>query len=68
MRKLVCISMLFLFFATVITGFAEGHIHPGQSGIHTVLAVLFVISTVTHMVVNRKSLVRHFMGTPGKAR
>jgi hypothetical protein len=52
--------MTILFLATVITGFAEGHIHPGDSGHHTVIAILFVISTVTHAAINRKAFARHF--------
>lgn len=68
MRKFVCISMLFLFLACIITGFAESHVHPGTSGIHTVLAILFVVSAFTHIAVNRKAFIRHFMGAPDKAR
>jgi hypothetical protein len=67
MRRFVCISMLILFLLTVITGFAEAHVHPGQSGIHTPLAILFILSSVFHIVINRKPFARHFTGTPQKA-
>jgi hypothetical protein len=67
MRRFICLAMVILFFATFITGFAEAHVHPGQSGIHTPLAVLFVIFTLTHGVINRRALARHFAGAAKKA-
>lgn len=59
--------MVVLFFVTIITGFAEAHVHPGQSGIHTPLAVLFVIFSITHGAINRKALAKHFAGATKKA-
>jgi hypothetical protein len=63
MRRFICISMMALFFLTIVTGFAESHVHPGQSGIHTVMAILFIASTMTHIIINRKAFVRHFVGS-----
>jgi hypothetical protein len=67
MRRFICVSMVILFFATVITGFAEAHVHPGRSGIHTPLAILFVVSALSHGAINRKSLARHFGSAAKKA-
>ena len=63
MRRFICITMVLLFFAAVITGFAEAHVHPGSSGIHVFLAVLFVAFTVAHAALNRKALARNLIGT-----
>ena len=67
MKRPVCITMAVLFLATVITGFAEPHIHPGNAGFHIVIAILFIAATLTHVVVNRKSFARHFFGSVKKA-
>jgi hypothetical protein len=55
MRRFICMAMMALFLITVISGFAESHVHPGNTGIHTVMAVLFVVSTLAHGVINRKA-------------
>jgi hypothetical protein len=67
MRRFICLSMVVLFFTTAITGFVEAHVHPGQSGIHTPLAVLFVIFAITHGALNRKAMAKHFASTAKKA-
>jgi hypothetical protein len=66
MRKAVCLTMVILFFLTVITGFAESRVHPGESGVHTFLAVLFVVSAFTHAVINRKVFFRYLSGRDKK--
>ncbi len=65
MRKTICIVMAVLFSVTVISGIAEAHVHPGSSGLHTIMAVLFIVSILTHIVVNRKALAR-YLTTPAK--
>jgi hypothetical protein len=67
MRRYICLTMVFLFFATIITGFAEAHVHPGSSGSHLFIAVLFVVFALVHGLINRKSLARHFVGATKKA-
>jgi len=62
MRRFICIALLALFLITVFSGFVESQIHPGNSGIHTVTAVLFVVSTLVHGVINRKAIFRHLTG------
>ena len=59
MRRVVGIAMAILFLATIVTGIAEGHVHPGNSGSHIVVAILFIASTITHIVINRKAFVRY---------
>jgi len=66
MRKIICIAMAVFFLFTVITGVAESHIHPGQSGSHTVISIFFVISILVHILINRKAFVRYFSGKPLK--
>ena len=66
MRRFICIAMAVSFLATVITGFAESHVHPGSAGFHTVVAIIFVISTLTHVVINRKLMARHLMNPAKK--
>ena len=68
MRKTVCLIMVVLFFLTIITGIAEGHVHPGRSGVHTPIAVFFIAAALTHVVVNHKPFLRYFMGLDKKAR
>jgi hypothetical protein len=65
-RRTICIIMAISFLLTVITGLAESHVHPDRSGIHTVFAILFIVSTLTHVVINRKSLARHLSGPARK--
>jgi hypothetical protein len=67
LRRFVCVTMVFLFLVTAVTGFAEAHVHPGRSGIHVVIAVLFVVFALVHGAINRKSLARHFSGAVKKA-
>jgi hypothetical protein len=67
MRKAVCLTMAVLFLATIITGIAEAHVHPGRSGVHIVIAVLFITATLTHIAVNWKTFLRYFMGVDKKA-
>lgn len=67
MRRTVCIIMIISFFLTIFTGIAESNVHPGQSGIHTVMAILFVISAFIHAWINRKAIVRYFTGNSQKA-
>jgi hypothetical protein len=55
MRKLISISMAVLFFVSVITGFAESHVHPGSSGHHTVFSVLFMVVVFAHMALNSRA-------------
>jgi hypothetical protein len=59
MRRITCIAMILLFLIAIVTGFAEAHIHPVRSGIHTILAILFIISTLIHVILNRKPLARY---------
>jgi hypothetical protein len=66
MRKIICLTMILFFVITVITGFAEAHVHPGRSGIHTPMAILFVVFILTHMIINRKSIARHMAVYPRK--
>ncbi|POZ59390.1 hypothetical protein C1O63_0703 [Dehalococcoides mccartyi] len=42
MRRVVCLSMAVLFLATIITGIAEAHVHPGNSGHHVAVAIAFI--------------------------
>jgi len=65
MRRAICIIMVLLFLATIITGILEPHLHPGDAGHHIVIAILFIVAVLTHVVVNRKPFARHFLG-PGK--
>jgi hypothetical protein len=67
MRKVVCLTMVALFFITIITGFAESHVHPGESGVHTVLAILLIVAAFSHALVNRKAFLKYFMGLGKKA-
>ena len=67
MRRVVCIATAVLFLLTVITGIAESHVHPGNTGVHVVMAILFIASTLAHVVVNRKPFARYLMGSAKKA-
>ncbi len=52
--------MIILFLVTVITGIAE------SGGLHTGVAILFVISTLAHVIVNRKPFARYLVVTVKK--
>jgi hypothetical protein len=60
-RKGICLIMGILFLVTIISGIVESHVHPGNSGLHTVVAVLFIASIVIHVAINRKSFTRYFL-------
>ena len=62
MRRFISITMMVLFLLTFITGLAEAHVHPGESGIHTPLAILFVVVTVVHVALNWKAMGRYLGG------
>jgi hypothetical protein len=66
MRRAICIITALLFVATIITGFAGSGVHEGDGGPHTGVAIFFIISTLTHVVVNRKSLIKHLAGSVEK--
>ncbi len=59
MRKGICLAMGILFVATVVSGIAESHVHPGKSGLHTVMALLFVAVALIHIMLNRKAISRY---------
>ncbi len=63
MRRVTSITLAVLLLLTIVTGFAEMHVHPGDSGLHVVVAVLFILSTLVHVVMNRKSFFRYFSST-----
>jgi hypothetical protein len=67
MRRFVCISMVFLFFLSVVTGLAEAHVHPGDAGHHIITVILFVILALTHILINRKPFARYFTVAVKKA-
>ncbi|MCF7635016.1 MAG: hypothetical protein LLF82_000494 [Dehalococcoides mccartyi] len=62
MRRVVCLSMAVLFLATIITGIAEAHVHPGNSSHHVAVAIAFIASILIHLVLNRKSFSRYLSG------
>jgi len=66
MRRVVCIIMVVLFLATIITAVAELHVHPGSSGHHIITAILFIAATLTHVVINRKLFTRYLLGSARK--
>jgi hypothetical protein len=65
MRRIISISMAILFLVTVITGFAESHVHPGDSGHHTVISILFMLVVFAHMTLNSKTFGR-YLSVPSK--
>jgi hypothetical protein len=61
MRRFNAIAMSILFVFTFIVGIAEsGPSHPGPAVGHIVLAILFTLTVITHVVLNRKALARYF--------
>jgi hypothetical protein len=66
MRRSISLTMVGLLLAAIITGIAESHVHPGSSGSHTVLSILFITLTFIHIIINRKALVRYFLGKTPK--
>ncbi|MBN1191285.1 MAG: hypothetical protein JXA46_16135 [Dehalococcoidales bacterium] len=67
MRRYIPITMAGLFFAAIITGIAESHVHPDSSGSYTVLSILFVTLTFIHVMLNRKAFVRYFLDKTPKS-
>jgi hypothetical protein len=59
MRRFIGIAILVLFLATIFTGIAESHIHPGNSGHHIVLSILFIAAILIHVALNRKAFARY---------
>ncbi len=67
MRRFVCITMMVLFLFTIVSGILEAHMHPGRAELHTGVAILFIVSALTHAVVNRKPLARYLTASTKKA-
>lgn len=57
--------MAVLFLVTFITGLAESHVHPGQSGIHTPLAIILFALGITHFSLNFKAF-KKYLGLTDK--
>jgi FtsH-binding integral membrane protein len=67
MRRFIGLGLIVLFPAAIISGFAEAHVHPGQSGIHQVIAILFVVFIIGHLAINFKS-VKNYLGSKPSVR
>jgi hypothetical protein len=70
-RRFVFFTMTILFLLTIISGFGGAHDNPGnpginadqgQSGMHVAISILFVVSTIIHIMINRKPLGQYFKG------
>ncbi len=48
MKRVICIVMVVLFLATIITGIVESHVHPGNSGHHVFISILLLITVGVH--------------------
>lgn len=59
--------MAVTFLITVITGFVEPHINPGDSGHHIVFAILFLLLAVIHFVLNYRVFLPYFSVSSKKA-
>jgi len=66
MRRFICVTMVVLFLATIFSGLAESHVHYGRPGLHIFIAVLFILATLAHTIVNRRAPARNLMGAPKK--
>jgi hypothetical protein len=67
MRRAICLITALLFIATIITGFAVTDVHRTDGGPHTGVAILFILATLAHVVVNRKSMIKHLIGSTKKS-
>ena len=76
MRRFVFFAMTILFVLTIITGFGEVNINPGNAtinanqghpGMHIAISILFITSAISHVVINRKPCVRYFKSSVKKA-
>jgi hypothetical protein len=60
--------MALFFLLTIVSAVAEAHVHPGRSGAHTVFAILFIVLTLAHVIINRKAFRKNITGTSKKAK
>jgi hypothetical protein len=61
MRRVLCIIMVVLLIVTIITGIAD-HVRAGSSALHIVTSLLFIASTIFHVVINKKLFARYLSG------
>ncbi len=64
MRRMIVLLMVFFGIVTIIGGIAELQSwHVGPPVFHIVVATIFAILCLTHIVLNRKALFRYIRGT-----
>ncbi len=66
MRRVICITMTALFLTTIIIAIVESHVHPGRADHHIIVAVLFIVSAIAHVVLNWRTFVRYLGGWAAK--
>ncbi len=63
MRRALFFIMLISGILMIILGIAEAHVHPATLPVaHIVVAVIFTLSTILHLMLNRKLFIKYFKG------
>ena len=63
MRRLLVFLLLITGILTIIIGIAEAHVHPTTLPVaHIVVASLFTLICIVHIVINRKAVMRYITG------
>jgi hypothetical protein len=61
LKRFTSITMAVLFLLTVISGLAAWITHTADADLHLVLAILFILSAVTHIILNRKRALKRIV-------
>jgi len=61
LKRFTSITMAVLFLLTVISGLVAWHTHAADADLHLVFTILFILSAVTHIVLNQKRVLKRIV-------
>jgi hypothetical protein len=60
MRRLMFWALLVSGILMIVLGIAEAHVHPTTLPVaHIVVASIFTLTTITHLTINRKAVIKY---------
>ncbi len=63
MRRIMVYLLLITGILTIIVGIGEGLAHPNRLAVaHIVIASIFTLICIVHVVINRKAVIRYLKG------
>ncbi len=63
MRRFLFWVLLVSGLLMIILAIAEAHVEPGEMPVaHIVMSVIFIVTTIVHLVINRKAVMKYMRG------